>query len=278
MSVESTDMLSPRLAPPMLPATSAAPSVLAAAALVALYFVLQLAAGILLGLLAGLGLLGYMLVQGAHRSSMRADVAALLQQPDIKLFTISLALLLAAGATIFFVRKRWAALWPLAQTPGFGMRRPPHAADVVIGLMLGLATPVLGGVLTMLLAQGHAVPQDVKQVMAGTGLAAQILFVVTLVTIGPLVEELLFRGVLLSALLRHMHPIWAILLSAATFALVHLPGLNFLWYALPNLALVGLGAAWLRLRAGSIWPAVLLHGVNNLIAVLGWLAGAHGAG
>jgi uncharacterized protein len=26
----------------------------------------------------------------------------------------------------------------------------------------------------------------------------------------------------------------------------------------------------LRLRSGSIWPAVVAHGANNLLAVLGW--------
>ncbi|MEO8994469.1 MAG: CPBP family glutamic-type intramembrane protease [Rhodanobacter sp.] len=30
------------------------------------------------------------------------------------------------------------------------------------------------------------------------------------------------------------------------------------------------GLAWLRLRSKSIWPSVLAHGVNNLLAVLGW--------
>ena len=90
------------------------------------------------------------------------------------------------------------------------------------------------------------------------------------VTVGPLVEELLFRGVLLSALLRRCHVGWSVAITSLLFALIHLPGLQFQWYGLPDLALLALLLAWLRLHSGSIWPAVLAHGLNNLLAVLPW--------
>jgi len=84
------------------------------------------------------------------------------------------------------------------------------------------------------------------------------------------VEELLFRGVLLSALIKRVHVGWAVTGSSLLFALVHLPGLDYQWYALPNLILLALLLAGLRLRSGSIWPAVLAHGANNLLAVAAW--------
>jgi membrane protease YdiL (CAAX protease family) len=84
------------------------------------------------------------------------------------------------------------------------------------------------------------------------------------------VEELLFRGVLLSAVARYTGNGVAIVLSALLFACVHLPDLSFLWYALPNLALLGLILGWLRVQSGSIWPAVVAHGMNNLLAVVSW--------
>jgi membrane protease YdiL (CAAX protease family) len=59
-------------------------------------------------------------------------------------------------------------------------------------------------------------------------------------------------------------------ISSLAFALIHLPGLQYQWYALPELALLALVLAWLRLRSGSIWPAVVAHSVNNLLAVAGW--------
>jgi membrane protease YdiL (CAAX protease family) len=97
-------------------------------------------------------------------------------------------------------------------------------------------------------------------------------------SIGPLVEELLFRGVLLSALLRRLRTAWAVLASAVLFALVHLPELHWLWYALPNLALLGVALAWLRLRSGSLWPAVIAHACNNLLAMVALFASLHHPG
>lgn len=287
MSVDSTDLLprpgSPMLAmppdlPPTFPARVRSPGLLAAAGVIALYFILQFLAGILLGVLIGLAISIVTVARGNSPATIRSHVTDMLQQPNIKLLLIGLALLLAAGLLLLLARKRWPALWSLATPPGFGFRHPQRAGEYGIGVALGLATPILGGLLTQLLAHGQQVPQDVKQMLVGTAPAMQVFFMLTIVAIGPLVEELIFRGVLLSALLRHMRATWAILLSAAVFALVHLPGLSFLWYALPNLALLGVAAAWLRLRAGSIWPSVVLHGTNNLLAVIAWLFSMHGAG
>jgi membrane protease YdiL (CAAX protease family) len=67
-----------------------------------------------------------------------------------------------------------------------------------------------------------------------------------------------------------MAPGAAAFMTAALFACVHLPDLGFLWYALPNLLLLGLVLAWLRLKSGSLWPAVLAHAVNNALAVVSW--------
>jgi membrane protease YdiL (CAAX protease family) len=61
------------------------------------------------------------------------------------------------------------------------------------------------------------------------------------------------------------------------FALAHLPSMQWQWYALPDLALLAAALSWLRLRAGSLWPAVLAHGVNNLLAVVAWFATAGSA-
>ena len=73
-----------------------------------------------------------------------------------------------------------------------------------------------------------------------------------------------------SSIARHSGNGIAIVLSALLFACVHLPDLSFLWYALPNLALLGLILGWLRVQSGSIWPAVVAHGMNNLLAVVSW--------
>jgi membrane protease YdiL (CAAX protease family) len=92
--------------------------------------------------------------------------------------------------------------------------------------------------------------------------------------VAPLVEEVLFRGVLLSALMRRFSSSVTVLISATLFALVHLEGLHFQWYALPNLLLLALALGWLRLQSASLWPSVLAHGTYNSFAMIAILLGA----
>ena len=242
------------------PPLSRLPGIGGALGLIALYFALQVVAGFTTALLLGLG---HRLLHGATP----VDPIALLTRPDISSSIVIVTLLGAALGTLWMARWRWPWLWSQAAPPGFGFVAPA-AAYCVVALALGLLVPLVGGKLTELLAHGHAVPQDVKQLGGGASTGFRIALTLVVASIGPLVEELLFRGVLLSALLRRLGTAWAVLASAVLFALVHLPDLHWLWYALPNLALLGVVLAWLRLRSGSLWPAVIAHASNNLLAML----------
>ena len=79
----------------------------------------------------------------------------------------------------------------------------------------------------------------------------------------PLVEELLFRGLLQNALARRM-PIWgAIILSSLVFAAVHLQ-----LYAIPGLMSLSIAFGYLYYRTGSLRMNILLHMANNSAALL----------
>lgn len=85
----------------------------------------------------------------------------------------------------------------------------------------------------------------------------------TLGIVGPICEELLFRGVVLGPLLaRSRSRVAPVLFQATLFALIHMNPWQFA-YALPMGALLG----WLRLRSGSLWPPIALHCANNLLAM-----------
>lgn len=80
--------------------------------------------------------------------------------------------------------------------------------------------------------------------------------------LGPLVEELFFRGLLFGSL-RKRQPFWpAALLTALSFGLGH--GLVM---GLPT-ALMGLYFCWQVEQDDSLVPAFLLHAANNSLAVL----------
>lgn len=84
------------------------------------------------------------------------------------------------------------------------------------------------------------------------------------VIVAPLVEEYIFRGLLLTGLTRQLTPVLAILASAALFAVVHPP------VSIAPVFVLGLGAAVLATRSKRLLPGVILHLSYNATVV--WLA------
>ena len=265
-------------APLSLSAPFRSPSLWQALSLLLLYFVLQLAVGVLGGFVLGLML-------GVHGDvSDSAAAQAIARRPLILAINVMFTLAIAAGTVLWLARRIWPQAWLQALPPGFGFRRPRHAGDWALAVGLGLAMPVLGGLLTQWLAHGHAVPQDIRQLGENTPLLLRLPLALLVVTIGPMVEELLFRGALLGALLGYgrlpgsitlptpARTFVAVFLMALLFGLVHLPDLGFFWYAVPNLVLLGAVLGWLRLHSQSLWPCIVAHGVNNLLAITAWFA------
>jgi uncharacterized protein len=101
-------------------------------------------------------------------------------------------------------------------------------------------------------------------------------------------EELMFRGVLLQAF-RHRMAIWpAILITSLLFGAIHSLNVFTTGHLLPALMqssaalLSGLLFIAIRLRTGSLWPAVITHGLWDfatftLIAAGGRMAGPEAA-
>jgi membrane protease YdiL (CAAX protease family) len=84
----------------------------------------------------------------------------------------------------------------------------------------------------------------------------------TAAVVPAFVEELLFRGVFLSNLLP-FGKTGAIFVSALVFGLMH-QSLTQLFYA----TVAGLILGFLYVKAGSIWPCVLVHFTNNFYSLL----------
>lgn len=74
----------------------------------------------------------------------------------------------------------------------------------------------------------------------------------------PVLEEMLFRGVMLRGFLRRYSRNFSILWSAALFAIAHL---NL--YQVATALALGLVAGWLYERCRSLWPCILLHAAYN---------------
>ncbi|MDD2478376.1 MAG: CPBP family intramembrane metalloprotease [Victivallaceae bacterium] len=95
---------------------------------------------------------------------------------------------------------------------------------------------------------------------AGTGLF--ITSALMAVILAPIVEEVVFRRVIFSfASIRQGIPV-AFFLTSAVFALIHLDLKN-----LPGLFVLGMAFQTITLLCRSLYPAVIMHSTNNIIAV-----------
>ncbi|QFG69924.1 CPBP family intramembrane glutamic endopeptidase [Ornithinimicrobium pratense] len=164
------------------------------------------------------------------------------------------------------------ALWFLALW--YGLRaRGWTWADLGLGGLPGLrrwwwqvALAYLGVVLlASLVVSQLSAPGEQPNVMEGGvqfGPVAIAAIWVAVALVGPLVEEVIFRRILLGWLESRIGLVLAVLVQAVLFAVMHVvPAAMVLTF------LLGLTAALLARRHHSLWPAVALHTLNNLIAV-----------
>ncbi|WP_291632706.1 CPBP family intramembrane glutamic endopeptidase [Clostridium sp.] len=89
-----------------------------------------------------------------------------------------------------------------------------------------------------------------------------IIFIINVIVVAPIYEEIIFRGILLKGMSKKINPTAAIVVSALLFALVHLnipQGINAF--------LLGLAIGFIYLRTESIYLSIFAHFVNNFLAL-----------
>jgi membrane protease YdiL (CAAX protease family) len=166
-----------------------------------------------------------------------------------------------------------AALAALARSKGRGslhadfglVVRVRDAPWLAVGVLLQVASIGLVSVLDRV-AGGLPSQEAARTLDRGQG-PELVLLVLGVVLLAPLAEELLFRGLLLRALLRRTTAPVAVAVSAAVFALVHLLDPNTAPLLVP-LAGLGLVSGFRAVRSGELSQSLLLHvGFNLLSAV-----------
>lgn len=91
-----------------------------------------------------------------------------------------------------------------------------------------------------------------------TNLQMSWLGLLGLVVLGPVMEEVFYRGIVTRLLLRRYRPWAAIATSGLIFAIIHLNPAQFI----PAFT-SGMFYAWLYYRMRSLWPGIILHVLNN---------------
>ena len=142
--------------------------------------------------------------------------------------------------------------------------RSTHAAFYPLGLLLGLSIVVPVNSLYDFLerkfpsAPGH--DDRLVELLLSSSTGKRVLLGTIIVLAGPILEEVFFRGALLSPL-RRAHPIvTSVLVTAGLFAVAHES-----WQMWAPIAVVGVALGLLRVASGSIVPSMLLHATFNAV-------------
>ncbi|MDJ0961294.1 MAG: CPBP family intramembrane metalloprotease [Acidimicrobiia bacterium] len=184
----------------------------------------------------------------------------------------------AAGLTVVIAFQTGAALLAVTlygQSVGTGSL----AADVGLvlrprqwyGIPLGFAAQWAAGLILVPLVEVlnlSDAPQAVSDIAGDTlDTPGRVLLFISFVIVGPLGEEIVFRGVLLAWLSRRMGPTAAVFVSAAAFGLIHWEGPDTV-APVVGLFLIGLVLGYAAIRQGNLSLALWIHAGVNLLAFL----------
>lgn len=150
---------------------------------------------------------------------------------------------------------------------------PRDSLMLPLGAGLQVAVAVLFVPLAVLVGLDSE-PQTLTGEIAGTAGTFQRLALLLLIgLIGPVLEELMFRGVLVDVLSAHFKTRGVVIGSSAVFAAFHLTGistvqpLQSIVVLLPQLFLFGVVLAYLRISRKRLGPAIFAHAGFNLLSL-----------
>lgn len=199
------------------------------------------------------------------------------------IFGLIMALILYAGSLL---QARWllpglfVTEWMLVLAPSLavlwliqadfrsvlGLRRCPPSgffAGALLGTGAFLITAAFGSVQERFLPMPDAFREAFHRFFEINDRPTARLWLFLVVAVSPgICEEVLFRGILLRGFVRQMRPWSAILTVSMLFGLFHLS-----IFRLVPTAILGIPLAWLALRTGSLFPAMLTHILVNSIAL-----------
>ena len=176
----------------------------------------------------------------------------------------------ATAEVVFYVAGGWFAWWGLRRT---GLRpfraftrRDVRAIWIGIGALF--LVRIATGILLVLTDQTKHVQAgfehfDVTSKTQGITTLSVVLAVLSLVVIAPIVEEIVFRGLLFGALAGRLGVLGSAVITALLFGAVHGDPVLF-----GTLVAMGFVTALAYAGTGNLWVAVTLHALNNALGAL----------
>ena len=161
---------------------------------------------------------------------------------------------------IYFLRKR-----NLSITEMFRLKKIPKNV-VIVSVLLGFSLTILSDEADRLFQLILPMPDDwaneIAKMMRVNSALELLIIVLSAVVFAAVVEEAIFRGFLQISMEEHINVTQAVIYASIAWAFVHANP-----YLMVQIFLFGFILGYLAWRTGSIYPAVICHGINNAIAV-----------
>lgn len=164
------------------------------------------------------------------------------------------------GAVWFLFRSLNMRFWP-----SVGWTWPPEGAWIY--LALGPVLAVAAGFAASLLHAKNLQTGLMEQLLSDP--VASRLLVIFGVSGAPMIEELLFRGIMLPVAVRSLGVAAGLLVTSIPFSLMHGPMYGWSWQHLLLLILVSIAFGLIRLRSNSTLASTVTHGAYNLTMFVG---------
>jgi hypothetical protein len=145
-----------------------------------------------------------------------------------------------------------------------GVRRT-NVGFYPLAIALGISLQAPANALYTWLSRRFPTPNDnsderLIEIFTDAGTAKRAAIGVVFVALGPMLEEVFFRGALFSPPRKRYDALAVIVATAVLFALAHDP-----WQMYIPIAMVGISLGLLRSASGSLMPSALMHATFNAI-------------
>ena len=138
---------------------------------------------------------------------------------------------------------------------------------IFYSIIISLAVFVIGDEIDRIIFLVFPMPdmlyESMTKLLQFDSITDAVILILSGVIFAAITEEMLFRGVLQKSIEHFREPALAIVLSSVFFAIIHFNP----WAAL-QIMLLGLFLGYMAWKANSVYPAIILHGINNLFSMI----------
>ena len=121
-----------------------------------------------------------------------------------------------------------------------------------VAIQIGIIVPITSQI---------PMPDIMQKILLDNESSTVVYSFITIVIAAPILEELIFRGIILNGLLKSYSPLKSIIISSLLFGLIHLNPWQFI-----GASIGGILSGWVYFKTKKITLPIIIHMTNNSLA------------